>query len=368
MAFNGAHSFIMNGNINAVDHSHRCGESQLNLLAKEACLEAGHQSEERHDAPRCHPETRMAVINDIMSWVDAKDLNECMMWLNGPAGAGESSIIQMIAERCYEEKKLVSSFFFTRNAMGSGRDDGTKLVPTIACQLAISIPVTAGLIQSELEKDKVMLSYSMEVRLAKLVLKPLSGASALINQKSGNSNVPHIVIIDGLEECKRPELQSRIVRMMAKMSQASNNLYILIASRPELELRTAFGESNVSSICVPLILDNQYNPDNDITIYLQSKFSAIKHTHSLASTLYKELNWPSKEDLQILVKRSSGQFIYSSTVIKYVKDAQHDPQNRLLTVINIKLGEASPYTKLDALYMHILFTAIAKQIAIVIFT
>ncbi|KAF8981171.1 hypothetical protein BDQ17DRAFT_1242530 [Cyathus striatus] len=57
-----------------------------------ACLGAGHCSAECSNTPKCHPETRKAVINDIMSW-------EHILWLTRLAGAGKSSIIQTIAER-----------------------------------------------------------------------------------------------------------------------------------------------------------------------------------------------------------------------------------------------------------------------------
>ncbi|KAF8982583.1 hypothetical protein BDQ17DRAFT_1228099, partial [Cyathus striatus] len=76
-------------------------------------LGAGHKSAERGDPPKCHPETRKAVINDIMSWVDSNEPNEKIMWLQGPAGAGKTTIAQTVAERCDKEMKLVSSFFFS---------------------------------------------------------------------------------------------------------------------------------------------------------------------------------------------------------------------------------------------------------------
>ncbi|KAF8985410.1 hypothetical protein BDQ17DRAFT_679476 [Cyathus striatus] len=356
MAFHGAHSFIINGNINAVDHSRQQGDSQLEYLANAACLAAGHQSEERHDAPKCHPETRKAVIDDIMNWVDSMDPNKRIMWLQGAAGAGKSSIAQTVAERCSEENKLISAFFFSRTATGTGRDDGTRLVPTIAYQLAISVPLTADLITSEFVKDKAILSYSMEVQMKNLVIKPLKE----VNECHALPHVPYLVIIDGLDECKKPEMQSRILDMIAKsVRQLSVPLYFLISCRPELEIRTAFNNMLLRHLHNQVTLDNRYNPENDIYTFIRSEFEKIKLVHPLASTL-SNLNWPSEPDLKCLVKRATGQFIYPSTVMNYVQDIRHDPRDRLLTVINIKLGEASPYTELDTLYKHIICTAVAK--------
>ncbi|KAF8988951.1 hypothetical protein BDQ17DRAFT_1393366 [Cyathus striatus] len=299
----------------AVDKS-RGGESA-------SCLGASHQSEERYDAPKCHPDTREAVINDIMSWVNAKDPEKRIMWLNGPAGAGKSAIIQTVAEQCYREKKLVSSFFFSRTATGSGQDDGTKLVPTIAYQLGNLLQSAKELIINEIEENEALLSHTMEIQMEKLVLKPLATLylpMLFFNMESNTSHLPHLVIIDGLDECNRSEMQSRIVKMITGVASKSGiYLSFLIASRPELVIRRAFNDEAIGQLCIPLILDNKYNPDKDIETYLRSEFSVVKRTHgTLSSDISDMPNWPSESDLKILVQRSSRQFIYASTVIKYI--------------------------------------------------
>ncbi|KAF8978240.1 hypothetical protein BDQ17DRAFT_1265853 [Cyathus striatus] len=102
-------------------------------------------------------------------------------------------------------------------------------------------------------------------------------------------------------------------------SESGIYLSFLIASRPELVIRRAFNDKAISQLCIPLILDNKYNPDKDIETYLQSEFAVVKRSHgTLSSELSNKLNWPSESDLKILVQRSSGQFIYASTVMKYI--------------------------------------------------
>ncbi|KAF8977065.1 hypothetical protein BDQ17DRAFT_1203519, partial [Cyathus striatus] len=76
-------------------------------------LGAGHCSAECLNALKCHPETQKAVINDIMSWVNSKHSKECILWLNGPAGAGKLLILQTMAEICENQNKLILSFFFS---------------------------------------------------------------------------------------------------------------------------------------------------------------------------------------------------------------------------------------------------------------
>ncbi|KAF8993163.1 hypothetical protein BDQ17DRAFT_1253159, partial [Cyathus striatus] len=224
-----------------------------------------------YDAPKCHPETRIAVIEDIMSWVNAKDVQEKMMWMSGPAGAGKSSIAQAVAERCHEENKLVSSFFFSHTATRTGRDDGTKLVLTIAYQMTASIPSAKKLVLDVIEENEAILTYTMEDQIKDLALMPLRKAIEHCHQSC--LPIPHVVIIDDLDECNKPEIQSRIVKMIASvLLEPSVHLCFLITSRPELEIRAAFNKPLVRQFSKNMVLDNHYNAEKDIeTFYKVSR-------------------------------------------------------------------------------------------------
>ena len=62
--------------------------------------------------------------------------------------------------------------------------------------------------------------------------------------------------------------------------------------------------------------------------------------------------------MQNLVTWTSRQFIYTTTVMKYVDSAQHRPVERLEAVLRIvnPLGDI-PFAELDGLYRHILASA-----------
>ncbi|KAF9013065.1 hypothetical protein BDQ17DRAFT_1231631, partial [Cyathus striatus] len=321
------------------------------LIHDAACIAAGYQSDERFDPPKCHPGTRRAVINEIMSWVDSEEPERRIKWLSGPAGAGKSSIAQTIAERCDNEGKLVSSFFFSRTSTKNGRNDGKKLIPTIAYHLSVAILATKKFILTEMEQNPAILRCSMKEQAQKLIIKPLQ---CVIVEPC----TPKLVIIDGLDECNGQNIQVSVIRLLTWVaSQPSIHLRFLIASRPELEIRNTFDSRSVRDLCTQLVLDDRYAPDEDIEIYFRSEFSRIREEHTLA-LLFKDMDqWPSNEDIWKMVDKSSGQFIYASTVIKYVEDSRHDPRERLRTIIDIRPGGAfkgSPYAELDAVYTHIL--------------
>jgi len=65
------------------------------------------------------------------------------------------------------------------------------------------------------------------------------------------------------------------------------------------------------------------------------------------------------DDIRRLVKKSSGQFIFASTVAKYVNSGRHWPPDRLNIIFGkSKLGQETPFAELDSLY-HLILSSVA---------
>jgi hypothetical protein len=65
--------------------------------------------------------------------------------------------------------------------------------------------------------------------------------------------------------------------------------------------------------------------------------------------------WPLPEIVDKLVEKSSGYFIYVSTVVKFIDDKRFRPVDRLDIILGIKDSiSGSPYDTLDQLYHQIL--------------
>ncbi|KAJ2930945.1 hypothetical protein H1R20_g6138, partial [Candolleomyces eurysporus] len=103
----------------------------------------------------------------------------------------------------------------------------------------------------------------------------------------------------------------------------------------------------------PLILDEKYNPNADIILFLQAKFGEIRRRYNLSPS------WPSQEILAILLDQASGQFIYPATVIRYITTSRHgSPQTLLDQLLKVKPSSGrNPFSHLDAFYTHILQSA-----------
>ncbi|PPQ94571.1 hypothetical protein CVT25_011518 [Psilocybe cyanescens] len=313
---------------------------------------AFHDSGERFDPPKCHHNTRVAIIKRIMDWITG--LNEhtreaLIMWLYGAAGAGKSAIAQTIAEILDGQHFVLASFFFSRN--DPQRGTAKLLVTTLAYQLAVKLPlVFRERLSQAFENDPLITTRSLETQFKTLIREPL--VELLHSGFSTNNHI--VIIIDGLDECDDPKVQARIVDLSFRLLDSRGlPLKILIASRPEIDISSSFDTKPFSTLA-RIALDNDYQSEDDIRHFLADKFNEIKTQHRLRS--YIPIGWPGEDSLDTLVQKSSGQFIYASTVVKYVASARHRPTHRLEVVLGIQLPKAgdSPFAELDALYRHIL--------------
>ncbi|PPQ96090.1 hypothetical protein CVT26_004722 [Gymnopilus dilepis] len=350
---------IHSGNFQINNVTNHTGEGAikagLNLLQERIAAGAFHDSEERFDPPKCHPRTREAVIEKIRGWVNDRSKQSYFMWLYGPAGAGKSAIAQTIAELCTEVEELAGSFFFSRNA--DDRNVETFFISTIVYQLTLSIPEIRPAVGLTMENDPKLLARSLKAQAKALITKPMNDLASTEQGRQVLHGRPRFIIVDGLDECRSAESQQYVLDVLAGIAkELTVPLYFLIASRPEQHIREAFADDPLLTLTVPLNLDDSYQPDADIKRFLESKFGDIRRKHP--QKLYLPIPWPTEEDLTNLVNKSSGQFIYASTVAKYVESKKHSPPERLQIVFGLTTNPSkdSPFAELDALYKHIFKT------------
>ena len=327
----------------------------MELLQPHISPGAFHNSDERYDPPKCHPHTREAVLKKIMDWVKDADEVALFLWLYGPAGAGKSAIAQTIAELLEKAGLLAAAFFFSRNA--TGRNDKTPLVATLVYQLLISIPEIRARVLEALEQDSFLFSRSIQAQIQALIVKPLNDVANDETLSPILLSRPRLIILDGLDECGTTLSQTHILNALSTaVKHLHIPLFFLIASRPEQDIRQAFNDQNcLGSLSFSIALDDTYQPDVDIRVFLQSTFDEIKRKHP--SRAHLPTSWPSSQDIQWLVRKSSGQFIFASTVAKYVNSHRHWPPDRL----KIFFGQSkpcedsdTPFAELDGLYHFIL--------------
>ena len=285
-----------------------------------------------------------------MRWIQDLAESEDMLWLYGPAGAGKSAIAQTIAEMCAKLGLLVASFFFSRTV--PSRNHEAHLIASIAYQLALSIPETRSYIDSAIQVDPSIFDKSIQTQMETLVMLPLEKARTTVIRAVADK-WPKLIIVDGLDECNGQQIQRSIIHVLSSALLSRRiPLILLVASRAEPHIRSTFNAPEICRSSHHIVLDNSYHPDADIKEFLLSRFREIKRSHPL--NLYIPHSWPSPEVVNQLVQKSSGQFIYASTVMKYLESPTHRPTKRLDVILGLTSApDDMPYKQLDALYTHI---------------
>lgn len=340
-------------------------------LQDNIAVEAMHDSDERSNAPRCHPETRQAVQGGIHSWItDGDDDTEPkkILLLTGPAGSGKTAIAGSIAESCDDEGILAGSFFFSSFAGSETRRLKRYLITTLVyCLLQHDgLQQLRGYILSAIERDPSIFRKSLSAQCKALILKPLRDAGRWLIR----SSLPKVIVIDGLDEVEAVnsrQLEAREARLANEAEQveilscllmAVENPHfpfrILIVSRPEPVIRNFFS-NQAYHITREVFLDDKYDGGSDIALFLKAKFTEIRRRYKLA------LSWPGDRAIQMLQWKASGQFIYAATVIRFLQTSGMHPQARLDCVLGPNpyrvTSDAAVLSPLDALYTQILKTS-----------
>ena len=316
--------------------------------------DALHNSLEQSNPPKCHPNTRTAVLKDILSWAEDDTSETPVLWLYGPAGAGKTAIGHSIAEMSQERNQFAAGFFFSRTA--AGRNHEKCLIATIAYQLLQSIPEARSFIEASATKDPLIFTQSLSSQIRHLIVDPLKQMLA----GPHNPSFPRFIVIDGLDECSPQESQTNILTAIyTAFKQDSFPFRVLICSRPEPNICDMF-ELELADSTHQISLDDKYEPDIDIALYLRSKFSEIVRKHRRNRGMRSlPLPWPSEKTIQTLVSKASGQFIYAATVIRYVDVRHEQPDDRLKTVLGLSGPQSlNPFTELDELYQEIFRTVV----------
>ena len=279
-----------------------------------------------------------------MDWINGKASSDTqLLWFYGPAGAGKSAIVQSLAEICEKRKLLLASFFFSRT--DPTRNTVNPLAATIAYQITNVIPATAGFIENAVDRE--LFTQLFETQLMNLVVQPITEFA----KQDAAEHFPHLIIIDGLDECFDPNTQAEIVSSISKLLHSDATkpflLRFLIISRPEQHLQKAFSLVPASMLSC-LLLDT---PDSDIRVFLQNQFAKIKDSNPAISP-----GWPTPDVVDLLIRRSCSRFVFASTVVQYIS-SRKDPVACLDTMLQLQCPpeqKQMPLAELDGIYCHIL--------------
>ncbi|PPR07999.1 hypothetical protein CVT24_003746, partial [Panaeolus cyanescens] len=316
---------------------------------------AFHNSIQRCDPPKCHPGTREAIQRKILDFSnDPSKFSAVMMWLYGPAGAGKSAIAQTVAETLFKKQMLAASFFFSQTSKDGHRHHEQRLIATIAYQIIQTAPLVRPHVERKIESDPAIFDMSLEDQLKSLILRPFRKLRSE-QQAEAVNQLPRTIIIDGLDECSDSAAQGRVLNVLRLLvgNRKAHPFNVIVVSRPETNIMQWFDNKAGSLLEWRLNLQDSKEKDDDIAKYVTDELTAVAKSYRFKHHLPP--GWPSESVINEIVGKSSGQFIYAATVVRYIQKCQGVPGTQLEGLLSSTLPKnAHPFAELDALYTSII--------------
>ncbi|KAF9451112.1 hypothetical protein P691DRAFT_787900 [Macrolepiota fuliginosa MF-IS2] len=337
-------------------------------LSKHILYGAEFDSSARHPPPTCHPGTRATLLDDITSWRFGNSFKIAqlgrMLWLNGVAGVGKSSIIQTLATheaRLQPQSLLGATIFFSRP---NKRDNAQLVFNTIAYRLGVSNPGYQDYVWDKIAKDPTLPLKSLSEQFYWYIEIPFGQQH--LSPAPPNQSLS--IYLDGLDECKGHQAQEEVIRLIGEFTQRYPHAPLLwiISSRDEPHIRVAFQrlreEVDYWELEIPTAAPTSLE---DVKKVLHYRFERIRETYE--THMPERSSWPSRTQFLKVAKYSNGMFAFADTVIRFVDDPEiGDPVSQLEKVITsldqtdawgLKIGHGTTpdtFTALDRLYTDIL--------------
>ena len=333
----------------------------MSFLQEAADLQLLEKLEPVHDAgykaghhEKCLPGTRESVLQGIMSWARNPE-EKNVFWLNGLAGTGKSTIAQSFSDMATDEGLLGASFFCSRDYLA--RRELKNIFPTLAYQLAFHYPHFQGHIVTAIKKDPTLVHTSLISQLENLLVSPLSEAK-----------VSCVIVIDALDECIDNQPASAILSVLGRFAKQLPLVKFFITGRPEPQIRTGFRLPLLEPLTQVFLLHgvDSSNVNNDIQLYFTQRLSTIAKQRS---DLELPNPWPCDSEIIVLTKKSSGLFIFASTLVKFIESKYHEPNERLQLILSETSDTTHEgYAGIDSLYSQVLLHAFSDVYESGVFT
>jgi hypothetical protein len=249
----------------------------------------------------CAANTRVEIQADINRWLLPRSKNkECIFWITGIAGSGKSTLSATVVENLREKNTPVAAqFFISRN--NPETIDPTKIIPTIALQLAEFSPAAAGIMHDVLKRG---FPPTRKKQVEELLLAPIWKLS-----KSGDAV---IILIDALDELNNAadSVMEILESIAPKGCYLPDNVRFLITSRPE-----HWTEISRSKKPLELTVFKQHALDTE---------SSVNEVHDFIVARMKKItrwnDWPSDNEVQKLSDKANGLFHYAATALHWMAE------------------------------------------------
>lgn len=280
----------------------------------------------------CTPDTRQTILAEMRQWADDLD-GPKVYWLDGMAGTGKTTLAYSFCTEMKLVGRLGASFFCSRADQES--KDVSRIVPTIAYQLAGLLPSFREVLVRQIGEDKDIGARKIKIQFEKLIRDPLREVQA---------STPRgiVVVIDALDECDRRGGAQDILNALFLLA-GDLPVKFLVTCRPEPGLFSALQSKDESYRSVLHLHDIESSfVQADIRTYLEAEL--------------REISLP-QETLEKLVEQAGTLFIYAATAVRYIypKDLPVDSDQRIEQLLSLaSTTRTNKHKGIDDLYSAVL--------------
>jgi hypothetical protein len=240
----------------------------------------------------CMRGTREPLLERVRAWTKNEEPDAPQIfWLADAAGSGKSTVAKHLSREWKSQGKLAGHFFFSRDAEETRT---TKFFFSTIAQQGLS-HLGSGVKTSISDGIRELCgptSALLEEQCRELFVRPLKSTSS-----------PVVLVLDALDECE-PAAFNRLFRVLLTQLTNIPHIKLFLTSRPEKHIVKVLDNPSVHRMS--LRGDEESNRE-DVKLYMRAELIS--------------LSLP-EDQIDKLVTRSRGLFIWASTVCRLIEDFQ----------------------------------------------
>ncbi|KAG8215709.1 hypothetical protein J3R82DRAFT_7589 [Butyriboletus roseoflavus] len=241
-----------------------------------------------------------------------------------------------------------SKLFFSRKEILRRKAKG--FFPTLACQILVFASSIKPALLDALDADATIPTKVLLEQARRLLQEPIMSSPSPFSD-------PVLIVVDSLDECDDVKMANEIVHLLSGILRHCRwPLKVLFTSRAEPHIVQTFQHSELRSMTRSFQL-RDFDVDDDIRAYLRQSFQGLQDSESMDAMSVGDcpLPWPSDDEIEMIVQKAAGLFIFATTVVKYVGTDHGSPVTQLQAVLQVLQNSASAesalvHSPLDALY------------------
>ncbi len=245
-----------------------------------------------------------------------------------PLVQGKSAIARSVVQYCLDTGIPIARFFFFRS--DPSRCNVAPVVATLVDQLMRSIPALTPIIIPAIESDPLIFTKSLETQFKSLVFSTASPVNGRLPEPQ------NAFLFDGVDECDRHDGQTQLIRIVSDFINKHDYPSNCVLRKPG----RATADSNVQSTPTSRIsfMKSHWTINTPLLLYptlrQQNHSRRSWNTHHLSHTLPPD--WPSLADAEMIVTKSSGQFIFAAVSLKFISTPHKSPDAQLKIILGLR--------------------------------